>query len=44
MRVIGIVVALSLTLAPLDGEAQQAGKAYRIGVLASEGVLGVQPV
>ena len=35
MRRIGlaVVLGLSLTLAPLDGEAQQAGKVYRVGYL-----------
>src|SRR3989442_14321437 len=33
MRVIGLVLALSLALAPLAAEAQQAGKIYRIGML-----------
>jgi putative ABC transport system substrate-binding protein len=35
MRLIGlaVVLALSLTLAPLAAEAQQAGKVYRIGVI-----------
>jgi putative ABC transport system substrate-binding protein len=34
MRWIGFVLALSLTLAPLVVEAQQAGKVYRIGYLS----------
>ena len=33
MRLIGLVLALGLTLVPLAGEAQQAGKVWRIGVL-----------
>ena len=33
MRLIGLVLALSLTLAPLAAEAQPAGKVYRIGFL-----------
>jgi ABC-type uncharacterized transport system substrate-binding protein len=39
MRLIGlaVVLSLSLILAPLAGEAQQAGKVYRIGVLSSGG-------
>jgi putative tryptophan/tyrosine transport system substrate-binding protein len=39
MRLIGLAVVLSLSmiLAPLAGEAQQAGKVYRIGVLSSGG-------
>jgi hypothetical protein len=37
MRLIGlaVILALSLALAPLAGEAQQAGKVYRIGWLGS---------
>src|SRR5262245_52660999 len=35
MRVIGLVLAVGLMLAPLDAEAQQAGKVYRVGTLAS---------
>ena len=37
MRLIGLVVvlALSLFLAPLVAEAQQAARLYRVGVLAS---------
>jgi putative ABC transport system substrate-binding protein len=37
MRLIGlaVVLTLSLTLAPLAAEAQQAGKVYRVGVLSS---------
>jgi putative ABC transport system substrate-binding protein len=35
MRLIGLAVVLSLVLAPLAAEAQQAGKVYRIGWLAS---------
>src|SRR4029453_17300992 len=35
MRVIGLAVILTLTLAPLTGEAQQAGKARRIGFLGN---------
>ena len=34
MRLIGLAVVLSLTLAPLTGEAEQAGKVYRIGWLS----------
>ena len=30
-----VIIALSLTFAPLAGEAQQAGKVYRVGVLSS---------
>ena len=39
MRLIGLVVVLVLSLifAPLAGEAQQAGKVYRVGVLSSGG-------
>ena len=34
MRLIGLVIlAVSLTLSPLAGEAQQAGKVWRVGVL-----------
>src|SRR5438094_3746251 len=33
VRLIGLVLALGLTLVPLAGEAQQAGKVWRIGVL-----------
>jgi hypothetical protein len=33
MRLIRLVLALGLTLVPLAGEAQQAGKVWRIGVL-----------
>ena len=33
MRLIGLAVILSLTLAPLAAEAQSAGKVYRIGIL-----------
>jgi len=33
MRLIGLVLALCLTLAPLTATAQQTGKVYRIGVL-----------
>jgi hypothetical protein len=38
MRLIGlaVVLAVSLVLAPLDLEAQQAGKVYRIGFLEHE--------
>jgi putative tryptophan/tyrosine transport system substrate-binding protein len=32
---LAVVLALSLTLPPLAGEAQQAGKVYRVGVLSS---------
>jgi len=37
MRLIGlaVVLALSLTLAPLAAEAQQAGKVYRVGYLSA---------
>ena len=37
MRRIGLalVFAFNLVLAPLAGEAQQTGKVYRVGVLAS---------
>ena len=35
MRLIGLVVALGLTLAPFAAEAQQAGKLFRIGYLSS---------
>ena len=37
MRLVGlaVVLAVSLTLATLAAEAQQAGKVYRVGVLAS---------
>jgi ABC-type uncharacterized transport system substrate-binding protein len=35
MRLIGLVLALSLTLTPLAAEGQQAGKVYRIGLLAT---------
>ena len=37
MRVIGlaVVVAVSLTLAPLSADAQQSGKVYRIGLIGS---------
>ncbi len=37
MRRIGlaVVLALSLTVAPLAAEARQAGKVYRVGVLSS---------
>ena len=35
MRLIGLVVVLSLTLAPFAAEAQQAGKLFRIGYLSS---------
>ena len=34
MRLIGLVLALSLALAPLAAEAQQKGKVYRIGLLS----------
>jgi len=34
MRRIGLAVVLGLIIAPLDGEAQQAGKVARVGVLA----------
>ena len=34
MRMIGLVLALSLALAPLAAEAQQKGKVYRIGLLS----------
>jgi len=34
MRLIGLAVVLGLIIAPLDGEAQQAGKVARVGVLA----------
>jgi len=33
MRLIGLVLALSLTLAPLAAQAQQAAKVYRMGLL-----------
>ena len=33
MRLIGLVLALSLTLAPLAAEAQQGGKVLLVGVL-----------
>ena len=33
MRLIGLVLALSLTLAPLAAEAQQGGKVLPVGVL-----------
>jgi hypothetical protein len=38
MRLIGlaVVLALSLTLAPLAVEAQQPGKVYRVGVLTNK--------
>jgi len=35
MRVIGLVLALGLTLMPVAAEAQSAGKVWRIGVLAT---------
>jgi putative ABC transport system substrate-binding protein len=35
MRWIGLILALSLVLAPLASKAQQAGKVYRIGVLGN---------
>ena len=34
MRLIGLVLALNLALAPLAAEAQQKGKVYRIGLLS----------
>ena len=34
MRLIGLVLALSLALAPLAAEAQQKEKVYRIGLLS----------
>jgi len=34
MRLIGLVLAFSVTVAPLAGETQQAGKVWRIGVLS----------
>jgi hypothetical protein len=34
MRLIGLAVALSLTLVPLAAEAQQTGKVYRIGYVS----------
>jgi len=34
MRMIGLVLALSLALAPLAAEAQQKAKVYRIGILS----------
>ena len=38
MRLIGLAVILtvSLTLAPLAGEAQQPGKVYRVGILTNK--------
>jgi hypothetical protein len=39
MRLIGLVLALSLALAPLAADAQQAGKVHRIGVVS----LGAAP-
>jgi len=41
MRLIGLV--LSLTLAPLTVKAQQAGKVYRVGVLASSTEANFEP-
>jgi len=38
MRLIGLVLALGLTLAPLAAEAQPAGKVHRVGVLSSGSV------
>jgi len=35
MRLIGVVLALGLTLAPLAAEAQQTGKTYRVGLIFS---------
>jgi putative tryptophan/tyrosine transport system substrate-binding protein len=35
MRLIGLVLALSLALAPLAADAQQPGKVYRIGILTA---------
>ena len=40
MRLIRLVLALSLILAPLAVEGQQAGKVYRLGYLAMDPVLG----
>jgi putative ABC transport system substrate-binding protein len=36
MRVIGLVLAVCLTLAPLAAEAQQPGKVYRVGILTNK--------
>jgi ABC-type uncharacterized transport system substrate-binding protein len=36
MRLIGLVLAFALALAPLGAEAQQTGKVYRIGVLTNK--------
>jgi hypothetical protein len=33
MRLIGLVLTVTLTLAPLAGEAQQRGKIYRVGFI-----------
>src|SRR5437879_9579553 len=44
MRLIGLVIlAVSLVLAPLAAEAQEAGKVYRIGVLASSTEANFEP-
>src|SRR5215471_21428224 len=43
MRRIGLALALGLTLVPIAAEAQQAGKVYRIGVLAGAVAEGSRP-
>src|SRR5438093_6834120 len=45
MRLIGlaVVLAVSLVLAPLAAEAQEAGKVYRVGVLASGSEANFEP-
>jgi putative ABC transport system substrate-binding protein len=43
MRLIGLVLALSLTLAPHTAEAQQTGKVYRIGYLSAGSIPANSP-
>jgi len=44
MRLIGLAVVLSLILVPLNGEAQQSGKVYRIGELKEGPALPAKPL
>jgi hypothetical protein len=43
LRLIGLVLALGLTLAPLAAEAQQARKVYRIGYLSGALLVANKP-